>query len=198
MSSVLSAPSAVENRAASRGWFSGFGKRHLCIVLTFSAAVPLSGAFFKLAVDPASHHGALVGEVITCFVIGLAAILSAIAAENRLAGILGPGPRMAIAVLVAAIAGTVLMEAVTQLLMRPLGLPIEEAEMAMYSGDLHRIAYSFSGAATWSLMLIALYAMLEARRRAPDGRPTFRVAGLPPERTVHQGALQPLRPRAAP
>ncbi len=198
MSSVLSAPSAVENRAASRGWFRGFGKRHLCIVLTFSAAVPLSGAFFKLAVDPALHHGALVGEVITCFVIGLAAILSAIATENRLAGILGPGPRMAIAVLVAAIAGTALMEAVTQLLIRPLGLPIEEAEMAMYSGDLHRIAYSFSGAATWSLMLIALYAMLEARRRATEELHTVRVAALAAERTVLEGDLRAMQARVDP
>src|SRR5439155_363079 len=83
--------------------------------LVLSAVIPLSGALFKLAVDPASHHGAVVGEVIVCFVIGLAAMLSVIATENRLAGVLGPAPRMAIAVLVAAIAGTVLMEAATQL-----------------------------------------------------------------------------------
>jgi len=64
MSSVLSAPSANSVGAASRGWFSGFGRRHLGIVLTFSAAVPLTGALFKLAVDPASHYGAVVGDVI--------------------------------------------------------------------------------------------------------------------------------------
>ena len=198
MSSVLPAPSAIPNGSASRGWFSGFGKRHLCIVLTFCAVVPTSGALFKLALDPASHHGAVVGDVIACFVIGLAAMLSAIAAENRLAGILGAAPRMAIAVLVAAAAGTVLMEAVTQLLIRPLGLPIEEAEMAMYSGDLHRVAYRFSGAATWSLMLIALYAMFEARRRATEELHTVRVAALAAERAVLEGDLRAMQARVDP
>src|SRR2546430_3072152 len=125
-------------------------------------------------------------------------MLSVIATENRLAGVLGAAPRMAIAVLVAAIAGTVLMEAVTQLLMRPLGLPIEEAEMAMYSGDLHRIAYSFSGAATWSLMLIALYAMLEARRRATEELHTMRIAALAAERTVLEGDLRAMQARVDP
>jgi len=198
VSSVLPATGAVADGAANRGWFSGFGKRHLCIVLTFCAVVPLSGALFKLAVDPGSHHGAVVGDVIACFVIGLAAMLSAIAAENRLAGVLGAGPRMAIAVLVAAAAGTVLTEAVTQLLIRPLGLPIEEAEMAMYSGDLHRIAYRFSGAATWALMLIALYAMFEARRRATEELHTVRVAALAAERAVLEGDLRAMQARVDP
>src|SRR5437879_7515234 len=198
MSSVLPATGAVPYGAASRGWFSGFGKRHLCIVLTFCAVVPMSGALFKLAVDPASNHGAVVGDVIACFVIGLAAMLSAIATENRLAGVLGAAPRMAIAVLVAAAAGTVLMEAVTQRVFQALGLPIEEAETAMYSGDLHRIAYRFSGAATWSLMLIALYAMFEARRRATEELHTVRVAALAAERAVLEGDLRAMQARVDP
>ena len=198
MSSVLPAPSAVAGGAASRGWFTGFGRRHLCIILTFCAVVPLSGALYKLAMDPASHHGAVVGDVIACFVVGLAAMLSVIATENRLAGILGPVPRMAIAVLAAAIAGTVLMEAVTQLLIRPLGLPIEEAEMGTYAGDLHRIAYRFSGAATWSLMLIALYAMLEASRRATEELHAVRVAALAAERSVLEGDLRAMQARVDP
>jgi len=125
-------------------------------------------------------------------------MLSAIATENRLAGVLGQAPRMAIAVLVAAIAGTVLMEVVTQLLIRPLGLPIEEAEMAMYSGDLHRIAYRFSGAATWSLMLVALYAMFEARRRATGELHGVRVAALAAERALLEGDLRAMQARVDP
>jgi len=198
MSSVLPAPSAIPSGAANRGWFSGFGRRHLCIVLTFCAVVPVTGALFKLAVDPTSHHGAVIGDVIACFVIGLAAMLSVIATDNRLAGVLGPVPRMAIAVLVAATAGTVLMEAVTQFLIRPLGLPIEESEIAMYSGDLHRIAYRFSGAATWSLMLIALYAMFEAKRRATGELHTVRVAALTAERAVLEGDLRAMQARVDP
>jgi len=198
VSSVLPAPSAVENRAASRGWFTGFGGRHLCIVLVFCTVVPVSGLLFKLAVEPASHHGAVIGEVITCFVIGLAAMLSAIATDNRLAGVLGAAPRMAIAVLVAATAGTLLMEAATQLLFRPLGLSIEEAEVAMYSGELHLIAYRFSGAATSALMLIALYAMLEARRRATEDLHAVRVAALAAERSVLEGDLRAMQARVDP
>ena len=196
MSSVLPVASVIPGDA-SRGWFSGFGGRHLCIVLAFCAVVPVSGILFKLAVEPASHSG-LVGEVIACFVIGLAAMLSVIATDNRLAGILGPVPRMAIAVLVAATAGTLLMEAATQLLFRPLGLPFEEAEMMMYSGELHRLAYRFSGAATSSLMLIALYAMLEARRRATEDLHAVRVAALAAGRSVLEGDLRAMQARVDP
>jgi hypothetical protein len=198
MSSVLPAPRTLSSGAASRGWFGGFGKRHLCIVLTFCAVVPITGALFKLAMDPASHQGAVVGDIIACFAIGLAAMLSVIAAENRLAGVLGPAPRMAIAVLVAAVAGTALMEAATHLLIRPLGLPIEETEMAMYSGDLHRIAYRFSGAATWSLMLIALYAMFEAKRRATGELHGVRVAALAAQRALLEGDLRAMQARVDP
>ena len=197
MSSVLPAASAIPG-GTSRGWFSGFGRRHLCIVLAFCAVVPVSGILFKLAVEPASHSGAVVGEVIACFVIGLAAMLSVIATDNRLAGVLGPVPRMAIAVLVAATAGTLLMEAATQLLFRPLGLPFEEAEMTMYSGELHRLAYRFSGAATGSLMLIALYAMLEARRRATEDLHAVRVAALAAGRSVLEGDLRAMQARVDP
>src|SRR5205807_10149193 len=124
----------------SYGWFTGFGKRHLAIVLTFCAVVLLTDVS-SLAVG---HHGAVVREIIACFVIGMAAMLSVIATENRLAGVLGPAPRVAIAVIAAAIAGTLLMQALTQLVIRPLGLPIvDEMEMAMHSGDAHLIAYRF-------------------------------------------------------
>jgi len=197
MSSVLPATRSIPG-GASRGWFSGFGRRHLGIVLAFCAVVPVTGVLFKLAVEPASHSGAVAGEVIVCFVIGLAAMLSVIATENRLAGVLGPVPRMAIAVLVAAATGTVLMEAVTQLLIRPLGLPFEGGETAMYSGDFHRIAYRFSGAATWSLMLIALYAMLEASRRATKELHAVRVAALAAERSVLEGDLRAMQARVDP
>src|SRR5258708_12532931 len=141
MSSVLTAPGAIP---ASRGWFGGFGRRHLCIVLAFCAAVPLSGLLFKLAVEPASHSGAVVGEVIACFVIGLSAMLSVIAAENRLTGVLGPGPRMAIAVLVAAAAGTLIMGAGTQLLFRPLPLPFQQPQTCPYPPHLHLLPSLFS------------------------------------------------------
>jgi hypothetical protein len=197
MSSVLPAPSTAAN-GADRGWFSGFGRRHLCIVLTFCAAVPITGALFNLAVDPASHHGAVVGDVIACFAIGLAAMLSAVAAENRLAGVLGAAPRMAIAVLVAAAAGTALMEAVTQLLIRPLGLPIEETEMAMYSSDFHRIAFRFTTSAGWSLMLVALYMMLQASRRASERLHEVQLAALAAERAVLEGDLRAMQARVDP
>jgi len=196
MSSVLPVASVIPG-GASRGWFRGFGRRHLGIVLAFCVVVPVTGVLFKLAVEPTMHHGAVAGEIIVCFVIGLAAMLSVIATDNRLAGVLGPAPRMAIAVLVAAATGTVLMEAVTQLL-RPLGLPFEEAEIAMYSGDLHRIAYRFSGAASWSLMLIALYAMLEASRRATKELHAVRVAALAAERSVLEGDLRAMQARVDP
>src|SRR2546421_670654 len=61
-----------------------------------------------------------------------------------------------------------------------------------------RIAYSFSGAATWSLMLIALYAMLEARRRATEELHPMRIAALAAERTVLEGDLRAMQARDDP
>jgi hypothetical protein len=153
---------------------------------------------FKLAVEPVLHPGPVVGDVVGCFVIGLVAMLSVIATDNRLAGVLGPAPRMAIAVLIAAVAGTALMEAVTQLLIRPLGLPIEEAEIAMYSGNLHRFASHFAGAATWSLVLIVLYAMFQASRRATEELHSVRVAALAAERALVEGDLRAMQARVDP
>jgi len=196
MSSVLPQSSAAGG-VPGHGWFSGFGKRHLAIVLVYCTVVPLTGAVLKLAVDPALDAGAVLGDVIGCFVIGVAAMLTVIAAENRLAGVLGPTPRMAIAVPVSAIAGTVLMEALTQLVARPLGLRFEEADL-VYSGELHRLAFHLSGAATWSLMLIVLYAMFEARRRATEALHAVRVAALAAERAMVEGDLRAMQARVDP
>src|SRR5207253_2924959 len=62
----------------------------------------------------------------------------------------------------------------------------------------HRVAYRFSGAATWSLMLIALYAMFEARRRATEELHTVRVAALAAERAVLEGDLRAMQARVDP
>jgi hypothetical protein len=182
----------------SRGWFRGFGKRHLGVVLAFCAVVPFTEALFKLAVDPPFHAGTLVENALGCFVVGLAAMLSIIAADNRLAGVLGPAPRMAIAVPVAAVAGALLMEALTRLLIRPLGLPVEEPASSMYAGDVHRFAARFASAAVWSLMLVVLYAMFEARRRATEELHAVRVAALAAERALVEGDLRAMQARVDP
>src|SRR5260370_965064 len=70
--------------------------------------------------------------------------------------------------------------------------------MGTYAGELHRIAYRFSGAATWSLMLIALYAMFEARRRATGELHGVRVAALAAERALLEGDLRAMRARVDP
>src|SRR5207302_9270679 len=129
------------------------------------------------------------------FVIGMAAMLSVIATENRLAGVLGPAPRMAIAIIAAAIAGTLLMQALTQFVIRPLGLPIEETEN---SGEAHSIAYRFASAATWALMLIALYVMFEAKRRATEELHAVRVVALADERALIEGNLRAMQARVDP
>jgi histidine kinase len=184
--------------ALRRGWFTGFGKRHLAIVLTFCAVVPLTHVLFGFAVHPAAHLGPAIEQLIFCFVIGMAAMLSVVATENRLGDVLGPAPRVAVAVLAAAIAGALLMEALTQLVIQPLGLPLEEAEMADYAGELHRIAYRFAGGACWSLMLSALYVMFEAKRRATEELHAVRVVALAAERALIEGNLRAMQARVDP
>jgi len=93
--------------------------------------VPVSGILFKLAVEPASHSSAIVGEVIVCFVIAWRRC-SASSPPTTGSPAFSAVPRMAIAGARSGGCGDRAHGAVTQLLIRPLGLPFEEAEMMMY------------------------------------------------------------------
>ena len=183
-------------------WFRGFGMRHLAVALAFSVAVPLTGALFKSAVGYMPMHGALqlphlFGEAVSCFLAALCAMLSMVAAENRLV-MLGLAARMVIAVLAAAITATALMEA-GGALSRSLGLPLEDmAAAALYVGDLHRVAFHFAGMASWTLVFVALYVMFEASRRASAALHSARVAALAAERDLVEGDLRATQARVEP
>lgn len=198
MSSVLPAPAvrAKAPGAVRPGWFAGFGMRHVAVVLVFSAVVPLTGVLFKLAVDHTLHAAPVAVEALACLLGSLCAMLSVVAVENRLAAV-RPAARMAIAVLIASISGTALVEAATRVL-RPLGMPLEDPAASLFVGDAHRIAFHFAGMATWSLVLIALYLMFEAKWRATAELHAARVAALAAERDLVEGNLRAMQARVDP
>lgn len=198
MSTVLRASGAPLPQATSGGWLRGFGMRHVAIAVCSGILLPLAGAALKLATGSALQPAPLVEDAVAGFVLALGALLSVLATDNRLGGRLGPAPRVAIATLAGAILGTVLIEVASRLVLRPLGFPSGDSEAVLFVGEVHRVAFRFAGAATWSLVLVVLFALLEERRRATQRLHTVRVVALAAEREVVEGELQAMQARVDP
>lgn len=182
----------------NRSMLCGFGWRHVAISAGFALIVPLIAITYQLSVGGTLRWPLLAEDAVACFALGLAALLSVVAIDNLFGMRLGPAPRLALAVLVGAVLGTLLMEAVTRLALQPLGLADAGMHSGLYLGEAHRLAYRLAGASTWSLVVVVLYAMFEARRRATQALHAARVAALAAERKVVEGELRAMQARVDP
>lgn len=200
MSSVLSATATPRNAPQSApAWFGGLGMPHLGIVLTVSIAGPLIGAVFHLLKDHALQPSSLFSDVIVCLVMSVCAMASAVAIDTRLDRVLSHPARMALAVLAAAIVSTALIALLTDLVFKPLGLQVDHGgEMAPFANTIHRVAFHFSGAASWSLMLVTLYSMFEANRRATGELHAVNMAAFAVERNLIEDDLRATQARVDP
>jgi hypothetical protein len=184
------------DRALRLGWFSGFGRRQAMALVLFAFAVPLTGALFRAVTGDPMRDFKFVNEVIACFITGGCALLAATIAENRL----GRWPlalRMALAVIGAALAASAAID-VAALLLRPLGVLLEESGEPPFTGTMHRYAYHFSGAASWALILVALSSMFEAQRRAARQLVDARLSALAAERELVEADLRAMQARVDP
>ena len=176
---------------------SGFGSRHLLIAGGFAVIYPLIGVAYKLIVGGGPQLVPVLVDSLACFVLALGAMVGVVATDNWLGGRLGPAPRVALAALVGAVLGTLVMEATIRLALQPLGLD-REAENVLYSGEAHRVAVRFASGVTWSFMLVALYALFQDSRRAAQQLHAARVAALAAQRALVDGELRATQARVDP
>jgi LytS/YehU family sensor histidine kinase len=178
--------------------FSGFGRRHVLIALVFSLVIQLTHlGYAALGKDEFRPVPMLTWAVIYFFMV-LMALGCAVAAENLLGESAGTTLRIVLAVLAAATVTTLAVEMLLYLLPQSLVVALEGKERTGFVNSLHRIAHGFTIAAGWSMLLIPMYTMLQASRRATERLHTMRLAALAAERRVVEGDLRAMQGRVDP
>jgi len=201
VSSVLRAPPAagLAPREAERGPLRGFGRRHLILVLLFAVLTPLTFALFAAATGERMHAAPVLAEMITYLAIGCATMLSALATDNLLRHRVGPAWTLTVAVLAASVLGTALTELATHAVIGPLGLnKVWSQEAKGVTSFTHRLLLEFVGAARWSLILIALYELLETNLRASEELHAARRTALASQQNLVEGELRAMQARVDP
>jgi hypothetical protein len=182
----------------TRTLLCGFGWRHVAISAAFALVVPLIAITYSLSVGAKLQWPLLAEDAVSCFALGLSALLSVVAIDNLFGARLGPARRLALAVPIGAVLGTALMEAASRLALQPLGIADGDPMRGMFVGEAHRTAFRLAGAATWSLLVVVLYELFEQRRRATGELHEARVAALAAERRVVEGELRAMQARVDP
>jgi len=172
--------------------FAGFGRRHVLIALGFSFVVELAHLSYAWLGKEELRAGIIAIWTVLYFVNALIGLACAVAADNLLGDAAGTAKRFILSMLAAAIVTTVWGETVLYL------WPWIEKEHMVFLGTLHRIAFRFSMASGWAMLLIGLYTMLQASRRATERLHQTQLAALAAERSVLEGDLRAMQGRVDP
>jgi len=172
--------------------FAGFGRRHVLIALGFSFVVELAHLSYAWLGKEELRAGIIAIWTVLYFVNALIGLGCAVAADNLLGDAAGTAKRFILSMLAAAIVTTVWGETVLYL------WPWIEKEHMVFLGTLHRIAFQFSMASGWAMLLIGLYTMLQASRRATERLHQTQLAALAAERRVLEGDLRAMQGRVDP
>jgi sensor histidine kinase YesM len=176
--------------------FAGFGRRHVLIALGFSLVVELAhlGTAWLGGPGPkASTFGTVGIWTVMYLVMGLIGLGCAVAADNLLGESASTAKRLVVAMLAAAIVNVVTVESLLYL-----WPALADMDRVIFVSAFHRIAYHFSLAASWALLLIGLYTMLQASRRATERLHQTQLAALAAERRVLEGDLRAMQGRVDP
>src|SRR6266852_2745897 len=174
--------------------FAGFGRRHVLIALGFSLVVELAHLSYAWLGKEELRAGIIAIWTVLYFLTALIGLGCAVATDNLLGAAAGTAKRLIVAMLAAAVMATVWVE--TVLYLWPW---IEEAkEHMVFLSTLHRIAFRFSIASGWAMLLIGLYTMLQASRRATERLHQTQLAALAAGRHVLEGDLRAMQGRVDP
>ena len=173
--------------------FAGFGRRHVLIALGFSFVVELAHLSYAWLGKEELRLGIVAIWTVLYFLNALIGLGCAVAADNLLGEAAGTAKRLILPMLAAAIVTTVWGE--TVLYLWPW---IEAKEHMVFLSTLHRIAFRFSVASGWAMLLIGLYTMLQASRRATERLHRTQLAALAAERRVLEGDLRAMQGRVDP
>ncbi len=172
--------------------FAGFGRRHVLIALGFSFVVELAHLSYAWLGKEELRAGIIAIWTVLYFLTALIGLGCAVAADNLLGEAAGTAKRLIVSMLAAAIVVTVWGETVLYL------WPWIEKEHMVFLSTLHRIAFRFSIASGWAMLLIGLYTMLQASRRATERLHQTQLAALAAERRVLEGDLRAMQGRVDP
>src|SRR5437870_3260211 len=173
--------------------FAGFGRRHVLIALGFSFVLELAHLSYAWLGKEELRLGVVAIWTVLYFLNALIGLGCAVAADNLLGEAAGTAKRLILPMLAAAIVTTVWGE--TVLYLWPW---IEAKEHMVFLSTLHRIAFRFSVASGWAMLLIGLYTMLQASRRATERLHQTQLAALAAERHVLEGDLRAMQGRVDP
>ena len=177
---------------------AGLGLRHVLIALGFCTAVELNFVLYALVFERTPQPGVVFAEMLTLFAVGMAAILSAVTVDNLFTGRERPALQFAIAVAASTVAGVILGEVIVFTVIGPLGIPLEGFEAGKFPSPAQRIVFRAAGAATWSLLLIVPYTMLETSRLATERLHGLQVTAVAAERALIEEGLHGMRTRLDP
>ncbi len=177
---------------------AGFGKRHVYLALGFGLVVQLAHSTYALLGKEDLHAVPILAWAVLFFFLALIGLGCAVAIDNLLGDSAPTGTRLVLAMVAAAIVTTLAVEMLFYLVPQGVILAIEGHEKAPFVSDFHRIAFRFTTSAGWSLMLVALYMMLQASRRASERLHEMQLAALTAERAVLEGDLRAIQARVDP
>ncbi len=202
MSSVLPATAArgFAPREVRRRPLAGFGRRHWLLVACFAFITPLTFGLFALVFGEPMYPRAIAAEIGKYLLIGCVTVGLALATDNLLRHRVGPVWSLAIALLAASVLGTALIQLVMHGVIVPLGWdsgykpPMLKPILSL----TQRVLLEFVGVARWSLVLIALYELLESNRRAGEELHTARMTALAAQQNLVEGELRAMQARVDP
>ena len=178
--------------------FAGFGNRHVYLALGFCIVVQVAHSTYALLGKEDLRPGSLLAWTVLFFFLALIGLACAVAVDNLLGESARTATRVALAMLVAALATTATVELLLLVVPQSLAQLIEEKEKAPFLNDFHRILFRFSVSAGWALLLVALYTMIQASRRASDRLHQMQLAALAAERGMLEADLRATQGRVDP
>ena len=178
--------------------FAGFGWRHVWIALGFCVVVELAHLTNAVIAKEELHAWAVASWCALYFVLAIIGLACAVAVDNRLGESAGTGKRLLLAMLLTAVLATVSVETLLAFLPPSVVVSLVDKHDTGFVNPLHRIAFRFSISAGWSLLLIALYSMLQASRRATTRLHATRLAALAAERGLVEADLRAMQARVEP
>ena len=178
--------------------FAGFGRRHVYLALAFCLVVEISHTIYTLLGKEEVRLASMAAWIALFFVLALLGLACAVAVDNLLGDSAGTAPRMVISMVVAAVLATLAVEAVLYLLPPRIAVSLDDMEKLPFANDLHRLLFRFTISAGWSLLLIALYSMLQASRRSRQRLHDMQLGTLAAERNVVEADLRAMQARVEP
>ncbi|MBV9190679.1 MAG: histidine kinase [Betaproteobacteria bacterium] len=175
----------------------GFGKRHVLIALAFCIPVQFAHMIYALLEQKQLQWSLIATWMAFAFLFSLLGLACAVASDNMLGERVGTGVRMVVALLLAAVVLTVVSELLVYVI--PAWMMDEEKKMmGDYAGVVHRIAFRFVTSGDTALLLIPLYMMVQASRRATQRLHDARLSAIATERNVVEADLRAMQARVEP